>query len=149
MLRDRKLSQNPYFLAVFGVIMVGKCTFEVSLHLIIYRRKRLKFRRFIAFSLVFRPKTACVRHIWLFESYYTDNNYNHLMGVFTTPPDNSERDYPTLAMPELGTFTAFFPFSLSNCKMRSFSFPISSACSAIFSINAVGSLFCNVGLVLS
>ena len=115
----------PLFLAIFGVVMIGKCTVKRRLLLIYIVPKCLNYNIFLAFIPVFAHFFVCVAHLCILAWMYVLNVW-----LFMLMPavDDFQMFYPTLAMLPFAAPEAFFCFSLSSCAMRSCSRPISCAC---------------------
>lgn len=63
----------PLFLAIFGVIMIGKCTVKRCLLLIYISAKRLNYSVFLAFVPVFAYFFVCVAHLCVLAWMYVLN----------------------------------------------------------------------------
>lgn len=62
---DREMHFAPLFLAVFRVIMAGKCTARGRLLLIYIIVKCLSYSVFLVFALVFARFFVCVAHLYV------------------------------------------------------------------------------------
>lgn len=102
-----KMHFAPLLLAVFGVIMIGKCTVKRRLHLIYIAQKCLNYNVFLAFIPVFAHFFVCVAHLCVLTWMYVLNVW---LFMLMSAVDYFQMLYPTLAMLPLATPKHFFAF---------------------------------------